>query len=30
MGEHGHGDVAVPAVVAADLVLVEADFTFGA
>ncbi len=28
MGEHGEGDVAVPGVVAADLVVVEADFGF--
>ena len=29
MGEHGEGDVAVPGVVAADLVVVEAGFVFG-
>jgi hypothetical protein len=29
VGEHREGDVAVPAVPAADLVLVQADFSFG-
>jgi hypothetical protein len=29
VGEHGQGDVPVPAVVAADPVLVEADFVLG-
>ena len=30
MGEHRQGDVSVPAVVAADLVLVQADLALGA
>jgi len=30
VGQHGQGDVSVPAVVAADLVLVQADLAFGA
>jgi hypothetical protein len=28
VGEHGQGDVPVPGVIAADLVLVEADLAF--